>query len=86
MNDSVDKILLDRTKELAALLEAYPVFVPVNAAAAYLHIKPEALRASIDQCRCPFGFSWQLGDRPAYKIPVITFIAWLTKGVLPLAS
>ena len=33
-----------------------------------------------------FGISWKLGDRAAYKIPTITFVAWLTKGVYALSA
>lgn len=68
-------------EELQALVTEHPIYIPVAAAASFLHIKPEALRASIDQGHCPFGFSWKLGDRAGYKIPTITFMSWLTKGV-----
>ena len=49
----------------------------ITKAAELLHMKPEALLASIEQKRCPFGFCWQLGDRVAYKIPTLTFYQWL---------
>ena len=68
-------------KQLAELVQLYPQYIPVPEAAAYLHMGPEVLRASIDQSRCPFGFSWRLGERSGYKIPTITFVSWLTKGV-----
>ena len=73
-------------EQLQALIQAYPVCIPVNEVAALLHISPAGLRASIDQGRCPFGFSWKLGDRAAYKVPTITLVAWLTKGIMPIAS
>lgn len=65
---------------LSRLVEQYPLYVPVLAAAELLHLKPEALRASIEQGRCPFGFCWQLGDRMAYKVPTLTFVRWFTHG------
>lgn len=69
---------------LDELISAHPVYLPVLTTAEFLHMKPEALRASIEQGRCPFGFSWKLGDRSGYKIPTATFVAWLTKGTYPL--
>lgn len=67
------------------LCEENPIYIPVDTLAEFLHIKPAGLRASIDQGRCPFGFSWSLGTRSGYKIPTATFAAWYTKGV-PLSS
>lgn len=67
-------------EQLDSLVEQHPIYIPVSEAAAFLHMGPEALRASIDQNRCPFGFSWRLGERSGYKIPTITFLSWLTKG------
>lgn len=73
-------------KTLMELCEAHPFYVPVDVAAEFLHIKPAGLRASIDQGRCPFGFSWQLGDRAGYKIPTLAFVSWLTKGTMPMPA
>ncbi len=69
--------------QLKELIDRHPIYIPVSEAAAFLHMGPEALRASIDQSRCPFGFSWRLGERSGYKIPTIAFISWLTKGAYP---
>ena len=52
----------------------------------FLHMGTDALRASMEQNRCPFGFSWKLGDRNGYKIPTIAFVAWLTKGTYAPAA
>ena len=68
-------------EELYELITKYPLYIPVEAAASFLHMKGAGLRASIDQGRCPFGFSWSLGERSGYKIPTHTFVAWFTKGV-----
>lgn len=68
------------TEQLNTLIQSYPVYVPVAKAAAFLHMGTDALRASMEQNRCPFGFSWKLGDRNGYKIPTIAFVSWLTKG------
>lgn len=71
-------------EELNQLVTAYPRYIPVGVAANFLHLKPEALRASIEQNRCPFAFCWRLGERTAYKVPTLTFVSWFTKGlVLP---
>ncbi len=73
-----------RVQELQDLLERYPIYLPVDVVAEFLHVSPVGLRASIDQGRCPFGFSWTLGARSGYKVPTVTFYSWLTKGVVPL--
>lgn len=67
-------------KNLNELIAQHPIYIPIPAAAEFLHMGPDALRASIEQGRCPFGFSWKMGDRSGYKIPTITFVSWLTKG------
>ena len=72
-------------ERLEKLCKDYPLYIPVDVLAEFLHVKPAGLRASIDQGRCPFGFSWTLGSRSGYKIPTATFAAWYTKG-LPLSS
>ena len=79
MSETALSILGDSMAALSRLVEQYPLYVPVLAAAELLHLKPEALRASIEQGRCPFGFCWQLGDRMAYKLPTLTFVRWFTK-------
>ena len=86
MNHSANDLLATRISELSELVEKYPFYIPVGAAAEFLHIKEAALRASLESGSCPFGFSWKLGDRAAYKIPTLTFAAWLTKGVYTLAA
>ena len=71
---------------LRALCEAHPFYIPVDIAADFLHIRPANLRASIDQGRCPFGFSWKAGERSGYKIPTLAFVSWLAKGTLPMTT
>ena len=67
--------------DLKKMVEENPIYIPISIVASFLHVSPAALRASIDQGRCPFGFSWTLGERSGYKVPTITFVAWLTKGI-----
>ena len=73
-------------ENLSKLLEEHPFYIPVDVAAEFLHIKPANLRAAIDQGRCPFGFSWTLGERSGYKIPSIAFASWMAKGTLPMTT
>ena len=70
-----------RLEELKALCEAHPIYIPVREAAKYLGLAEDCLRAAMDQNRCPFGFSWRLGERGGYKIPSIAFATWLAKGI-----
>lgn len=70
-----------RLEELKALCEAHPIYIPVREAAKYLGVAEDCLRAAMDQNRCPFGFSWRLGERGGYKIPTMAFATWLAKGI-----
>ena len=67
-------------EELSVIIQKHPICIPVATVAAFLDMAPASLRASMDQNRCPFGFSWKLGERSGYKIPTMTFVAWLLKG------
>lgn len=73
-------------EELSKIIQRHPIYIPVSEAAAFLHMGSDALRASMEQNRCPFGFSWKLGDRNGYKIPTVAFVSWLTKGTFSPAS
>ena len=86
MTSTFSSAVTDRLTALSELADRYPLYVPVSAAAEFLHVTETGLRASIEQGTCPFGISWKLGDRAAYKIPTITFIAWLTKGAYTLSA
>lgn len=81
MTEQAQKLLSNNLTALSQLVEQYPLYIPVVEAATLLHTTPASLRASMEQGRCPFGFSWQLGDRAGFKIPTITFVNWLTKGL-----
>lgn len=63
MSETAQDFLHQNMADLSNLVETYPCYIPILAAAELLHIKPEALRASVEQGRCPFGFCWKLGDR-----------------------
>ena len=83
MTECAQAVLRANLTEVSQLIEKYPWYIPVMSAAEILHIKPEALRAAMEQNRCPFGFSWKMGDRSGYKIPTLAFVTWLMKGGLP---
>ena len=78
MSEKAKEILKARMDAVSDLIERYPLYIPVIAAADFLHVGAEALRASIEQGKCPFGFCWRLGDRMAYKLPTLTFVCWVT--------
>lgn len=77
MSEKASGLLKNNLTELSQLVEEYPHYIPVLAVAEFLHMKPAALRASIEQNRCPFGFCWKLGDRFSYKISTTALCAWL---------
>lgn len=72
--DSVKNKLL----ELNQLAEQYPDVIPLPAAARFMKISDEGLRAYLDNDSQPFGMSWrQMGaTNRAYKIPTVRFYAW----------
>lgn len=78
MSENAREILKERMDAMSDLIERYPLYIPVIAAAEFLHVGAEALRASIEQGKYPFGFCWRLGDRMAYKLPTLTFVCWVT--------
>ena len=80
MSEAASVALSQCMSALSQAVEEYPLYMPVIVVAQLLHLKPEALRASIEQGKCPFGFCWQLGDRTSYKIPTLTFVQWFTNG------
>lgn len=53
--DTMGEVVNECMEELNQLVTAYPRYIPVGVAANFLHLKPEALRASIEQNRCPFA-------------------------------
>lgn len=67
-----------RVQELEELCQKYPVSIPVAEAAKFLGMSAECLRAACDQGKCPFGFSWRLGERAGYKISSDAFYCWIT--------
>lgn len=77
MTEEAKAILGGELGAVSTLVEQYPLYAPVAAVAELLHMKPAALRASIEQGRCPFGFCWRLGDRFAYKISTLALCSWL---------
>lgn len=77
MSDEAVALLKVNMDKLSRLVEAYPHYIPVLAVAEFLHLKPAALRAAMEQGRCPFGFCWKLGDRFSYKISTTAFCSWL---------
>lgn len=77
MSENARSILSQNLNAVSQLVEQYPCYAPVLAVAELLHMKPEALRASMEQGRCPFGFCWKLGDRFGYKISTTALCSWL---------
>lgn len=66
--------------ELTALCEKFPISLPTEKVAAFLHTDAESLKAAVEQGKCPFAYSWQKDVRGyrAFKIPTVTFYLWYT--------
>lgn len=67
-----------KVKELNQIVAENPEYIPLPKIADFLAIKPDGLRASMDQGKCPFGFGWRIGinGNRAYKIPTVKFYLW----------
>jgi hypothetical protein len=80
---NIPSSIKERINELDELVANNPVSISVPDAAAFLGMKPEGLRSSIDKGSCPFGISWQISPTAmhSYKIPTVTFYLWYTQGV-----
>lgn len=84
MTESAKFLLKNQLFELSRLIEANPIYIPVTAAADFLHVKAGGIRASMEQGRYLFGFSWKIGDRAGYKIPTLAFYNWIMGSAVVL--
>lgn len=74
------EIIKNKLKELEKLVEAHPVKIPIEKAAAFLDLNREGLTAALMRGNTPFGFAYQKTDG-GYRVPVIptvTFYLWYT--------
>lgn len=53
MTSTFSSAVTDRLTALSELADRYPLYVPVSAAAEFLHVKETGLRASIEQAPAP---------------------------------
>lgn len=79
----VPKPVVDKLNELYALVEKYPLYIPLPTVATFLGADADGLRSCIEKGQCPFGIGWQKDIRgyKAFKIPTVTFYLWYTQGV-----
>lgn len=76
------QVVKDREKELLELCEKNPFFIPIPAAAEYLHMDAEGLRRGLENGTIDFGFAWQkeVGGYKGFKIPTLPFFNAMTLG------
>lgn len=70
----------ERLSALEALVEKYPLKIPLTAAADFLAMNTDGLMAALLRGNTPFGFGYQKqdgGNRVAV-IPTATFYIWYT--------
>lgn len=77
---SMPKPIVDKLNDLQELVSIHQQYIPLPEVAAFLRMKPDTLRSSIDKGQCPFGLGGQLGINRAYKIPTVPFYLWFTQG------
>ena len=74
------KVIIEKLKELDALVEKHPQKIPLSEAANFLDMNEEGLKAALMRGNAPFGFAYQKNDG-AYRvmvIPTVTFYLWYT--------
>ena len=82
-NIPIPRCVTDKLLELNQLAEQHPDTIPLPAAAQFMGIADEGIRAYIDNNPNAFGISWKrMGAvNRAYKIPTIRFYAWYRNGL-----
>lgn len=58
---------------LKVLCDIHKAYIPLNACAAFLHMKDADLAALMVQGGCPFGFSWKSKGKYHFFIPTLSF-------------
>ena len=74
------KQIKERLMLLEALVERYPIKIPLREVAEFLDMNEEGLKAALMRGNAPFGFAYQKMDG-AYRvivIPTVTFYLWYT--------
>jgi hypothetical protein len=72
--------IVNKLKELEALVSKYPQKIPLSETAKFLDMNEEGLKAALMRGNAPFGFAYQKNDG-AYRvcvIPTVTFYLWYT--------
>lgn len=74
------KMIQARLEEVEALVEKYPFKIPLTAAAEFLQMNAEGLKAALTRGNAPFGFGYQKtdGGTRVMVIPTLTFYLWYT--------
>lgn len=73
-------VIRDKLHELDDLVQANPQKIPLGAAAKFLGVNAEGLKAALMRGNAPFGFAYQKSDG-GYRvivIPTVTFYLWYT--------
>lgn len=75
-------VITNKIMELNKIVEENPVYIPLEVCAEFLKVKPNGLRAYLDNAPHPFGISWQQMGKlnRAFKIPTVKFYLWYTNG------
>lgn len=74
------RVIVEKLKQLEALVEKHPQKIPLSEAANFLDMNEEGLKAALMRGNAPFGFAYQKNDG-AYRvmvIPTVTFYLWYT--------
>ena len=76
------RVIVEKLKQLEALVEKHPQKIPLSEAANFLDMNEEGLKAALMRGNAPFGFAYQKNDG-AYRvmvIPTVTFYLWYTNS------
>ena len=77
----IPKPIIENMEKLNALVEKYPIDIPLPEAAKLMGMNPESLRAAIDCGSFKPGYSWRKENtlNKGYKIATIPFYLWYTQ-------
>lgn len=81
MKLTIPTAVADKLNALDALVDQYPVQIPVKACAEFLSIGQDSLRRSIETGNCPFALGWQKAGAAnrAFCVPTVPFYLWYTQ-------
>ena len=85
MSDQAKNMLSQQLNGLSDLVERNPIYIPVNEVAAFLHVKADGLRASMESGQMSVWVQLEAWETSVViKIPTLAFYNWIMGAALAL--